>query len=125
MMRRRVSLMLVVSLASVGRAAAQSNIDPAHKYAWGENIGWTNWRDANGGVDGVLVDGINQCLSGYIWCENAGWLDVGDGGCPYGNTTGLDFGVNIDANGDLFGYAWGENIGWVNFDTRTHAPDQA
>ena len=38
--------------------------------------------------------------------ENAGWLNVGDGAGPYGNTTGADFGVNILAGGDLDGFAW-------------------
>ena len=108
MMQHMLCMICVALLVSVSGAVAQSNIDPAHQYGWGENIGWTNWRDANSAVDGVMVDPINQCLSGYIWCENVGWLDVGDGSCPYANTSGLDFGINIDANDDLFGYAWGE-----------------
>jgi hypothetical protein len=37
-------------------------------------------------------------------------------GSVYGNTTGADFGVNLDAaTGLLWGLAWGENIGWINF----------
>lgn len=106
---------------------AQSNIDPVNKYAWGENVGWTNWRDANGGADGVLVGTTH--LSGFIWDENVGWINVGDGspasGMHYANTDGTDFGVNVDTNGDLFGFAWGENIGWVNFDTRSKGAERA
>jgi hypothetical protein len=106
---------------------AQSNIDPDHKFAWGENIGWTNWRDANGTADGVVVDAA--FLFGFIWGENVGWVNVGDGtpadGLHYANVNGTDFGVNLDCNSDLYGFAWGENIGWINFDTRSKAPNQA
>lgn len=106
--------------ALVGTAFAQSNIDSTvpDKYGWGENIGWTNWRDANGATQGVSVGGF--AMSGYIWGENVGWINVGDGtpATPpyYANANGMDFGVNIDPDGDLHGYAWGENIGWINFD---------
>ncbi len=102
-------------------AVAQSNIDNTvpDKYAWGENIGWTNWRDANAGAQGVNVGG--RVMSGFIWGENVGWINVGDGtpggaGGQYGNTDGGDAGVNINPDGTLHGYAWGENIGWINFD---------
>ncbi|HEY3243362.1 MAG TPA: hypothetical protein VGM03_08425 [Phycisphaerae bacterium] len=129
-MLRQVFFKLVVLTAvpavpmyiGMGTAFAQSNIDPAHKFAWGENVGWTNWRDANGGAQGVAVDG--SFMGGFIWGENVGWINVGDGtpgtlcgGLPcYANGTGVDFGVNVDFDGSLHGFAWGENIGWINFD---------
>jgi hypothetical protein len=103
--------------------AAESNIDPAHKNAWGENIGWTNWRDANGTNDGVTVH--DDFLSGYIWCENVGWVHVGEGDGPYANIDDTDYGVNIEGNGDLAGFGWGENIGWINFDTSSLGEDRA
>lgn len=103
-------------------AVAQSNIDPSHKYAWCENVGWTNWRDANGAALGVNVGAT--FLSGFVWSENAGWINVGDGSPPDGvhyandSSDSSTFGVNIDpSTGDLFGLAWGENLGWINFDT--------
>ncbi len=43
---------ILTTIASIGllasEAPAQSNIDGSvpNKHAWGENIGWTNWRDA-------------------------------------------------------------------------------
>ncbi len=107
------------ALACASGAFAASTIDPAHKFAWGENIGWTNWRDANGGVSGVEVH--DNFLRGFIWGENVGWINVGQGpaNCGmYANTSGADFGVNILPSGELTGFAWGENIGWINFDTR-------
>jgi len=108
-------------LLVAGYLAAQSNIDNSvpNKHGWGENIGWTNWRDADGGAQGVRVHA--RVMSGYIWGENVGWINVGDGtpGGPngqYANVNGTDFGVNISSDGTLHGYAWGENIGWINFD---------
>ena len=99
-------------------AWAQSDIDPSHKFAWGENLGWTNWRDAHDSQAGVTVDAT--FLAGFIWAENLGWINVGDGepgdGVHYANVDGTDFGVNLDPpTGNLFGLAWGENIGWINF----------
>ena len=101
----------------------QSNIDPDGQFAWCENIGWTNWRDADGTAHGVNVGAMY--LSGLIWSENVGWINVGNGapqavceGRPcYANVDGGDFGINIGADGFLRGLAWGENIGWINFDT--------
>jgi hypothetical protein len=116
----KVMVLTAVPAATVGIALAQSNIDNTvpDKYGWGENVGWTNWRDANSAVDGVNVGAF--VLRGYIWGENIGWINVGDGTPTsppyYANANGTDFGVNIDADGDLHGYAWGENIGWINFD---------
>ncbi len=106
-------------LFTAAPALAQSDVDPLHKFSWGENIGFMNWRDAGNpvGAQGVQVNAT--FLSGFVWCENVGWLNLGDGtpgnGVSYANLNGTDFGVNKTAAGDLSGYGWGENIGWVNF----------
>ncbi len=116
MKRNALTCCAVPFIAAV--ALAQSNIDTTHKTGWGENIGWTNWRDANATTEGVVVG--STFMSGFIWAENVGFINVGDGtptgGVNYANTDGADAGVNIDADGDLHGLAWGENIGWINFD---------
>jgi hypothetical protein len=113
------SIRTVIPLALASAAFGQSNIDSVHKYAWQENCGWTNWRDAGGGTQGVKVN--PTFLQGYAWGENIGWINFGDGtpggGSSYMNLNGSDTGVNIAANGDLSGYAWGENVGWLNFST--------
>ena len=113
----RIKVLLVIALSAAAAVAtgvpAPSNIDPASKFSWGENIGWMNWRDADGAAQGVFVS--SDHLAGYIWSENVGWINVGPGGGPYANATGLDFGVNVLPNGDLDGNAWGENAGWFNF----------
>ncbi len=101
-------------LAATGGLLAQSNVDSTNKYAWEENVGWTNWRDANATADGVIVG--PAFMSGFVWGENVGWINVGNGAGPYANTDDSDFGVNIDPDGTLHGFAWGENVGWFNFD---------
>ncbi len=118
-MKVATGLVIIAGVAVVGMGFAPSNIDPARKFGWCENIGWSNWRhDAPNPDDGVVVAPTH--LAGMLWAENVGWINLGDGG-PYENNP-LDsstFGVNVDpASGDLFGKAWGENIGWINFDTR-------
>jgi len=108
----------VCLLALTSTLHAQSNISSIHKWAWGENIGWLNFRDAGSGAQGVVV--ADTYLGGYVWCENIGWLFLGDSspanGIAYANVNGTDFGVNHNnVNGQLSGYAWSENCGWVNF----------
>jgi len=119
-MSLRIRMLFSLSILLPANVHAQSNVDPVNKWAWGENIGWCNWRDAHESRRGVVVG--ETFLSGYIWGENVGWINAGDGspknGVRYANANGSDFGVNVDSNRDLYGFAWGENIGWVNFDAR-------
>ncbi len=113
-----------VALALPAVAAAQSNVDAVAKRSWHENTGWTNWRDAAGTQDGVVVR--DDHLEGFVWIESAGWLNVGPGGGPYANdpTDGSTFGVNIRGDGFLSGLGWAENLGWVQFDTRDALGDE-
>jgi len=122
----RILLPVASVFCACAMAHADTNIDPAHKFAWQENVGWTNWSDANAGVDGVQV--LDDHLAGFIWCENIGYVNVGPGGGPYApaaSQTGADFGVNIAPGGDLSGFAWGENVGWINFDTSSLGASRA
>ena len=117
---------IVILAVPMGALLDPSNIDPAHRFAWTENIGWTNWQhDAPNLGDGVVVTATH--LAGFVWAENVGWINLGNGGGPYTNdpADSATFGINVDpSTGDLFGLAWGENIGWINFDTRaTQGPD--
>lgn len=126
-MKFRVPAACVVSALLLASAAgAETTISPTKKFAWGENIGWTNWRDAN--VNAATLDErqgarfYRTVMSGFVWGENIGWINLGNPanavGGSYANTTGLNHGVNIDpATGVLSGFAWGENIGWINFNT--------
>jgi len=113
--RWRIYAVLTAALAAV---AGDIGTDPAHPYAWGENVGWLHAAPA-GGAAAVTVhyyEGNGGWLSGYAWGENIGWIVMGSpGGGPYANTTGDNWGVNMAENGRLSGYAWGENVGWINF----------
>lgn len=120
---KRTRLMILCLLITGDLAMSQSNVEPSHRFVWCENIGWTNWRGAGKGANGVQV-GL-RFLAGFVWSENAGWIHAGDGtpqtlcaGQPcYANVDSNDYGVNVDGDGSLHGLAWGENIGWINFDT--------
>lgn len=118
----KTPLSIGLCLALTCGAAAQSNVDSVKKFAWTENCGWTNWRDANGGTQGVNVGG--SFLRGFVWGENVGWINTGNGSGPYLNTDDTNFGVNIGVGGFLSGFAWGENIGWVNFGTQAQVGAQ-
>lgn len=98
-----------------------SNVDSQSKTSWCGNTGWMNWRDAGNGLRGALFDGAR--LSGFVWAENIGWINLGDGtpesGPWYANVDGADFGVNVLYNSGsrvmyLWGYAWSENAGWIH-----------
>ena len=119
---------LTAVLTSVARTSAESNINPNYRWAWGENVGWLNWRhevpDPNGINAGVYIG--DTFLAGFIWAENVGWINVGDGspadGFHYANVDSTDFGVNLyPETGRLVGYAWGENVGWINFEGGAYA----
>jgi hypothetical protein len=125
-LNRRTAIALLVLGACGAPIVANSNIANPHKYAWAENVGWLNWSDANGRVDGVEVhyNGFPQYLKGWIWGENIGWINVGNGNAPYANTDNTNFGVNIDGStGAMRGLAWGENVGWIVFDDLTVASE--
>jgi hypothetical protein len=111
-----------IALAVCSAHAASSTIDPAHKDAYGANIGWINALadTANGAVIG------QSYCSGYLYSANCGWISLGSGmpanGWQYSNTTSTDWGVNHDGTGALSGYAYGANIGWINFEQSQGVP---
>ncbi len=97
---------------------AQSNIAPSHQYSWSENCGWMNWQASGSPAASQGVRVGSTSLSGFIWCENIGYINTGNGpinGQTYTNASASDFGVNVDGSGGLSGMAWGENVGWINF----------
>jgi hypothetical protein len=111
----------MIAIASLLPAAGwtATTINDPNKFSYGANVGWINWRDANGGADGAVI-GEFVC-SGWLWAANVGWISLGSGtpanGIQYANTLGTDFGVNHDGTGLLRGLAYGANIGWINFET--------
>jgi hypothetical protein len=118
-MRTR-SLVSLLALCIAPAALAQGvGVDPGAKFAWAENVGYLNFRDAGSpaGSQGVRVNVGGGFMTGFVWGENVGWISLASGPVgPFLNTTGLNYGVNVaPATGNLSGYAWGENIGWINF----------
>lgn len=97
-------------------APAATTIDATNKFSYAANFGWMDWRgDFTNGV--VTTDYI---CSGFIYAANVGWIHMG-GGSPanniqYQNNSATDFGVNVDASGNLRGYAYAANIGWIHFE---------
>jgi len=117
MMRWAAAVLLAGTLAA---RAGDTGTDPAHKYAWGENIGWANAGPAGHEVMVHYDEGVGGWLTGFIWGENIGWIVMGSpAGGPYANTSAGNWGVNVAADGKLTGYAWGENVGWIRFE-QTH-----
>lgn len=113
---------LGILLCVIASSWATSSINTTNHYAWGANIGWTEWRPS--AADGVVI-GEYVC-SGYIYAANVGWINLGSGtpvnNIQYQNNSATDFGVNytIDPTqpgvGILRGFAYGANIGWINFE---------
>jgi hypothetical protein len=92
-------------------APGTGNIDWNNKWAWGDKVGWYNYRPTGGGATVT-----NTGLYGYIFHENVGWIKLSYSDTPpYGNTTATNWGVNNDGNGNLSGYGWSEIAGWINF----------
>lgn len=122
-------VLAAVALAALAAPAmAQTTVNSTNKFAWGENVGWINFRDANNGVQGVRFT-TGSFLSGFAWGENIGYINFGDGtptnGVSYANVNGNDAGVNYDAGTDkVTGLAWGENVGWINFTLPTLPANQ-
>jgi hypothetical protein len=118
-MRAAIHMAILTAGVAATAAAQPTNVAAGAKRSWGENIGWMDWRDSGNpaGAQGARLS--VTFLSGFIWCENVGYVHLGSGtpvGGSYANTTGTDFGVNRHAaTGALTGLAWSENGGWINF----------
>ncbi|HJT80788.1 MAG TPA: hypothetical protein VJ719_06285 [Chthoniobacterales bacterium] len=116
------TLLLLAATNFITATLNGTTINEPAKYAWGTNVGWTNWRpsDTTGVVIGEFI------CSGYIYGANVGWIHLGSGfpinQIQYQNTGG-DYGVNYTVDPQqpgyavLRGFAYGANIGWVQFET--------
>ncbi|MGH9460221.1 MAG: TolB family protein, partial [Vicinamibacteria bacterium] len=86
------------------------NIDSANlgsHFAWGENVGWINFKPSHG--PGVTV--TDSAVIGFAWGENIGWIDLSPS----------EGGVFNDGAGNLSGFAYGENVGWISFSCQNTA----
>ncbi|HXK38221.1 MAG TPA: hypothetical protein VJ579_04110 [Candidatus Paceibacterota bacterium] len=82
--------------------ASETNgsIQSGYVYAWGDKLGWINFKPSQGGI--TITD---SGISGYAWSTNDGWIN-------FSPTTG---GVTNTAAGQLGGYAWSSGKGWISF----------
>src|SRR4051812_44673267 len=120
---KRLWLVVCGVIASPIAAPAASTMNATNHYAWGANIGWTNWLPS--AADGVVIS--EYVCSGYIYGANVGWINLGNGSpanhIQYQNNSATDFGLNYSIDPTqpgvaiLRGYAYGANIGWINFET--------
>lgn len=82
-----VSAVFLLSAVLTIRAAG-AGTDPAHRYAWGGNVGWVNAAATNAGQEvEVHFDGHTGWLSGFAWGENIGWLKFRGSSPDYGVRT--------------------------------------
>ncbi len=114
-------------------------------YAWGENLGWINFDNVKIDMDSGLFSGTaetenngkivfnsesnnkiavkttwshsqeNNCkdhsLHGNAWSDGIGWISFD---CKSAKSN-IDYGVDVDRNGNLSGFAWSDAIGWIDF----------
>jgi hypothetical protein len=120
---KSIKTIFIIALCFFGMSKAQvtfaaGNIDPVEKYSQFMNIDldsngtndFINWNPTNGGA--TVGD---STLTGNIWGETTGWI----------NLNPSNAGVTNTCSGILGGYAWGQNTGWINFaPTNATGPNQ-
>ena len=82
-------------------------------YVYGANVGWIHLGDTPTNMSAYINDsaadyGVNvvsgECLRGFAWAANAGWINFEPIGDP-----------KIDlVSGVLSGFAYAANIGWIS-----------
>ena len=110
-MRWSCALLLAGLLAA---RAGNTGTDPAHKYAWGENVGWVNFGATQ--CD-AAINPANGEFSGHAWGENIGWLKFKGTSPDYG-VRSLAFYTQsqgtpnwwLDAHGVTEGYDAGDGV---------------
>jgi hypothetical protein len=66
-------------------------------------------------MEGVEVS--EDTLTGWIWCENIGWVSLHCENTASCET--VEYGVEQEGGGPLSGFAFSENAGWINFNPET------
>ena len=88
---------ILIPIVFTCAAAAQSNVSAINKFAWSENAGWINFRDAGmpAGAMGARFNLAGGYASGYAWGENIGWINLGSGAGPYPNMARTSASISI------------------------------
>jgi hypothetical protein len=115
---RRMATALILCMLIFCSVGYAENIDPDNdgsQYAWGENVGWINFKPASG--PGVTVTGPicgQGEITGYAWGENIGWINLNPSSLMLDPDHPSALFIK-DSAGNLSGFAWSENVGWINF----------
>ncbi len=101
-MKKLATILFFSALACFVRPvfASETNgtIKAPFRYAWGENLGWINFKPDTGGL--TITDTV---VTGYVWSQGWGWINFS----PAGG------GVTNNSSGQLGGYAWSSHKGWL------------
>lgn len=101
-------------------------------FAGGVVIGMNSWFN---GPDSVNA-GANHNFTGFAWSDmpttsneasnpTGGTVGRGAGWISFNSTdtnSSIDYGVNVDASGNISGYAWSEHVGWISFNNSAGCP---
>ncbi len=115
-------LLLLLLIFPTAAAAQSTTISTTDHLAYAANAGWIDCRPS--AAEGVRV--ADTCLAGFAYAANFGWISLGTGlpanGHTYGNTSALDYGVNLSPTGQLIGSAYAANVGWITFEQAQGRP---
>lgn len=93
---------IVLNPCATKASASDGTIDVAYHTAWSPEIGWINFA---ADTRGVYVS--DTALTGFIWNENAGWINL--------SPENSNQKVTNNGAGQLSGFAWSEGSGWISF----------
>lgn len=82
--------------------------DQVTGFAWNDTIGWIDFQPSFGGV--TFNEDASISVSGWAWNDSYGWIAF-----RFTNYE-LEWGVNLETNGNFTGYAWNDIVGWLNYD---------
>ncbi len=54
---------------------------------------------------------LEHSIHGYAWSDGIGWISMD---CKSAGSN-VDYGVDVDRDGNLSGFAWSDDVGWIDF----------
>jgi len=110
-----IAIGLVIGIKAPDYATATGS-DNVHGFLWSD---MPDGSDQSSGQNPSNVYGGRGL--GWISMNSDGLQEDGSASNPSAAST-IDYGVNIDAAGDIVGMAWGEYAGWLDFDPTGPTP---
>lgn len=107
-MNKILSVLVLVIALGIGTVVTATNIQTGSQYSQfiDTDLDHDSMNDLiNWAPTGYGATVTDTTITGYIWGETVGWINLNpDQG-----------GVTNTCDGELAGYAWGQNTGWINF----------